>query len=57
MSANEQWEAFCAAELRQRRCPDSGLPLHDNGEAGPGCLSCGVCDCFGYPFDDPRIGS
>lgn len=34
--------------LARGRCPDSGLTLHRDGEAGPHAASCDMCDCFGY---------
>ena len=45
----------CAVDIAEGRCPHSGLPLHREGEAGPDRLSCGICDCFGFPIN-PKEG-
>lgn len=38
--------------VAQGLCPASGLPLHADGEGVPGSLSCDMCDCFGYKFEE-----
>lgn len=37
-----------------KQCPFSGLELHEDGEAGPGRLSCDVCDCFGFTEEETQ---
>lgn len=51
-----EWCVHVIASLKAGECPDSGLPLTRDGEAGPLSLSCEMCDCFGYDPDDPRVG-
>lgn len=45
------------ADIAEGRCPHSGLRLHREGEAGPDRLSCGICDCFGFPIDPEEVNN
>jgi hypothetical protein len=58
------WTAEEIAKEEQRReacvnqgmCPDSGEKLifnHPLSDCPPNRLSCGICDCFGYPPERP----
>lgn len=51
-----EWRAHETGALAALECPYSGLVLLTDGDAGPGSLSCQICDCFGYAPDDPRLG-
>lgn len=51
---NVDWQRYRQSKVREGICPDSGLPLQDEGEGLPGTKSCSVCDCFGY--DASEVG-
>lgn len=44
-------------QLKNRRCPDSGLPLKLCVFVFGTYLACDVCDCFGYTEEDVERGS